>query len=155
MSGIGEKERRTQQRVARLFVDELGYEHLGDLSDGDNHNVIEWQLEHFLWAYQGYAEREDGDTLMRRAIAEFVKAAGNTGMNLYDRNREVYRLLRYGVKVKPDVGRQSGSSTGRIPRRTASPSPRRSRSSRPTPGRTASGRTSSSTSTASPWACSS
>jgi type I restriction enzyme R subunit len=101
---IGQKERQTQQRVALLFVDELGYDHLGDLSDGDNRNVIEWQLEHFLRAYQGYAEREDGDTLVRRAIAEIVKAAGNTGMNLYDRNREVHRLLRYGVPVKPDVG---------------------------------------------------
>jgi hypothetical protein len=29
MTGIGEVERRTQRRVARLFVDELGYEHLG------------------------------------------------------------------------------------------------------------------------------
>jgi type I restriction enzyme R subunit len=107
MSFIGEKERRTQQRVARLFEDELGYEHLGDLSEGDNHNIIEWQLRHFLWAYQGYAEREDGDNLMRRGIAEFVKAAGNTAMSLYDRNREVYRLLRYGVPVKPDVGAQT------------------------------------------------
>ena len=41
---------------------------------------------------------------MRRAIAEVVKAAGNTSLSLYDRNRAVYDLLRYGVKVKPDVG---------------------------------------------------
>ena len=105
MSGIGDVERRTQRRVARLFVDELGYEHLGNLSEGDNRNIlVEGQLEHFLWAYQGFAEREDGDTVMRRAIAEVVKVAGNTSLSLYDRNRGVYELLRYGVKVKADVG---------------------------------------------------
>ncbi|MBZ0234321.1 MAG: type I restriction endonuclease subunit R [Deltaproteobacteria bacterium] len=107
MSGIGEAEKRTQQRVAQLFVDELGYEHLGNLSDGDNRNIIEGQLEHFLWAYQRFAEREDGDTIMRRAIAEVVKVAGNTSLSLYDRNRAVYELLRYGVKVKADVGSQT------------------------------------------------
>jgi len=106
MSAIGEAEKRTQCRVARLFVDELGYEHLGNLIDSDNRNIIEGQLEHFLRAYQGYGEREDGEDLMRRAIAEVVKIAGNTGVSLYDRNRDVYALLRYGVKVKADVGAQ-------------------------------------------------
>ena len=107
MSGIGEVERRTQRRVVRLFVDELGYEYLGNLSEGDNRNIIEGQLEHFLWAYQGFAEREDGDAVMRGAIAEVVKVAGNTSLSLYDRNRAVYALLRYGVKVKADVGAQT------------------------------------------------
>ena len=32
------------------------------------------------------------------------KAAGDTSKSLYDRNQAVYELLRYGVKVKPDVG---------------------------------------------------
>ena len=107
MSAIGEAEKRTQRRVARLFVDELGYEYLGNLIDGDNRNIIEGQIEHFLGAYQGYNEREDGDDVMRRAIAEIVKVAGNTGVSLYDRNRDFYALLRYGVKVKPDVGTQT------------------------------------------------
>jgi type I restriction enzyme, R subunit len=128
MSRIGEAERRTQHRVARLFVDELGYEHFGNLSDGDNRNIIEGQLEHFLWAYQGYSDREDGEAVMRRAIAEVVKVAGNTGMSLYDRNRAVYDLLRYGVKVKADVGAQTETVwliDWKTQRRIASPSPRR------------------------------
>jgi type I restriction enzyme R subunit len=107
MSAIGAAEKRTQRRVAKLFVDELGYEHLGDLSDADNRNIIEAQLEHFLWSYQGYSDREDGEDLVRRAIAEVVKVAGNTSLSLYDRNRNVYELLRYGVKVKADVGAQT------------------------------------------------
>ena len=56
--------------MARLFVDELGYEPLGNVSDGDNRNIIEGQLQHFLWAYQGFDMRDNGDTLMRRALAE-------------------------------------------------------------------------------------
>jgi type I restriction enzyme R subunit len=104
MSEIGAIERATQRRVVNLFCDELGYEYLGDLRDGDNTNLLEGQLEHFLFAYQGYGERDDGDALMRRAVAEVVKVAGNTSLSLYDRNRAVYELLRYGVKVKADVG---------------------------------------------------
>ncbi|HEX7476642.1 MAG TPA: HsdR family type I site-specific deoxyribonuclease [Polyangiales bacterium] len=107
MTAIGEIERRTQKRVVRLFCDQLGYQYLGNLSDGDNSNILEAELERFLWAYQGFSEREDGDDVMRRAIAELVKVAGNTGVSLYDRNRAVYELLRYGVKVKADVGAQT------------------------------------------------
>jgi type I restriction enzyme, R subunit len=103
MTVIGEAEKETQRRVVRLFVGKLHYDYLGNLSEGDNHNVREGELEHFLFAYQGYAEREDGDPLMRRAVAELVKVAGNTSLSLYDRNKKVYELLRYGVKVKADV----------------------------------------------------
>ncbi|NMO14523.1 type I restriction endonuclease subunit R [Pyxidicoccus fallax] len=107
MSTIGEVEKKTQRRVVSLFCDELGYEYLGDLSEGDNRNIIEGQLEHFLMAYQGYGQREDGSDLVRRAISEFIKVASNTSVSLYDRNREVYGLLRYGVKVKAGVSDQT------------------------------------------------
>jgi type I restriction enzyme R subunit len=104
MTDIGEIERRTQRRVIKLLSDDLKYEYLGDLSEASNSNIIEGQLELFLFEYGGYAEREDGDILMKRAIAAVVKAAGNTSLSLYDRNHEVYELLRYGVKVKSGVG---------------------------------------------------
>ena len=104
MTQIGEVERRTQRRVVALFAGELGYEYLGDLSERDNSNVLEGELEQFLFAYQGYGERDDGGDLIRRAVAELVKVAGNTSVSLYDRNKAVYELLRYGVKIKPDVG---------------------------------------------------
>jgi type I restriction enzyme R subunit len=103
VSAIGEIERKTQRRVVRLFLDELEYEYLGNLSEGDNENIFEAELERFLLGYQGYDEREDGSDLVRRAVAEFVKVAGNTSLSLYDRNRAVYELLRYGVRVKADV----------------------------------------------------
>jgi hypothetical protein len=104
MTDIGEREMATQRRVVRLFCDELGYENLGDLSEGDNHNIIDGQIEHFLYAYHGYDERDDGPELVRRAVAELVKVAANTSLRLHDRNKEVYQLLRYGLPVKVTVG---------------------------------------------------
>ena len=103
MSKIGQAERQTQNRVVRLFRDELGYEYLGDRSDADNPNIIEEELEEFLISDRGYGERENGKDLARRAVAEIVKAAGNTSVSLYDRNKAVYRLLRYSAKLKPDI----------------------------------------------------
>ena len=104
MSAVGQIEKKTQARVLKLFRDDLDYDYLGDLSESDNRNVIAARLEDFLMKYQGFVEREDGDVLVRRAIAEFVKVAENTSLSLYDRNRAVYGLLRYGVKVKGEVG---------------------------------------------------
>ncbi|MFM2417611.1 MAG: hypothetical protein RL385_2334, partial [Pseudomonadota bacterium] len=103
MSAIGEPERRTQERVVKLFVDALHYAYLGNFSHRENENILPGELEHFLALIQGYAELEDGDVLVRRAVDEVVKVAGNTGLSPYDRNRAVYNLLRYGVKVKTDV----------------------------------------------------
>ncbi|MBE2254340.1 MAG: type I restriction endonuclease subunit R [Myxococcus sp.] len=104
MSAVGQIEKKTQARVRKLFCDDLKYEYLGDRSESENRNVETARLEDFLMKYQGFIEREDGDVLVRRAIAEFVKAAENTSLSLYDRNRAVYGLLRYGVKVKGEVG---------------------------------------------------
>ena len=42
-------------------------------------------------------------------LYELDKAAGDTSKSLYDRNRDVYDLLRYGVKVKPDVGENTST----------------------------------------------
>ncbi len=97
---IGQVERKTQDRIIKLFIDALKYEYIGDLSENENNsNVDEGRLEHFLFAYQEY----DQD-LIRRAIADFVKLAADTSLRLYFRNHAVYEALRYGVKVKSDVG---------------------------------------------------
>ena len=49
---------------------------------------------------QGY----DEELIKQALFHELEKAAGDTSKSLYDRNRAVYDLLRYGVKVSPDVG---------------------------------------------------
>ena len=41
MSGVGVRERITQDRVIRLLVDKLGYKYLGNLKDRENNSNIE------------------------------------------------------------------------------------------------------------------
>jgi type I restriction enzyme R subunit len=102
MIEVGQKEAATQARVLQLFIDHLGYAPLGNLKHGDNHNVDEHLLRDFLEGVQEYSP-----TLANRAIEAFHKVADDTSLTLYDRNKAVYGLLRYGVKVTPDVGEQT------------------------------------------------
>src|SRR5262245_3357859 len=100
MSVVGQIEKRTQQRIVKLFHEQLGYEYLGDWTDRDgNRNVEEGLLRTFLREKQRYDE-----SLITRALHVLDKAAGDTSKSLYDRNRAVYDLLRYSVKVKPGAG---------------------------------------------------
>jgi type I restriction enzyme, R subunit len=48
-------------------------------------------------------ERGYDDNIIDRALFLLERDAGDTSKSLYDRNRAVYDLLRYAVKVKPDV----------------------------------------------------
>ena len=99
MSQIGEIERRTQDRILRLFQDALGYDYLGHWQDRpDNSNIEEEYLRNFL-RRQGYSE-----STIKKAISVLTKAAGNQVQSLYDVNKEMYSLLRYGVKVSKEAG---------------------------------------------------
>jgi type I restriction enzyme, R subunit len=99
MSTVGQIERKTQQRVVKLFRDTLKYDYLGNWEERENNRNIESDLLRAFLKKQRY-----DDTLITRALHQLEKAAGDTSKSLYDRNRAVYELLRYGVKVKPDVG---------------------------------------------------
>jgi len=101
MSGIGAIERKTQNRVIALVRDSLGYEYLGDLTEYDNENIIETQLRKSL-SDRGYTK-----VLVDRAVEELIRVSRDTTKNLYERNRIVYDLLRYGAKVKPDPQSQA------------------------------------------------
>lgn len=100
MSSIGQIERKTQQRVVELFRDTLRYDYLGDWTDRiSNRNIEQDLIRRFLQEKQGYDE-----ALITRVLHLLDKAAGDTSKSLYDRNRAVYDLLRYAVKVKPAAG---------------------------------------------------
>jgi type I restriction enzyme R subunit len=104
MSNIGDKEKKTQQRVIRLLSDKkyhgnLGYEYLGNWEEEEDNRNIEPDLLRGWLKKQGYA-----DALINRALFDLDKVAGDTSKSIYDRNRAVYELLRYGVKVRPEVG---------------------------------------------------
>jgi type I restriction enzyme R subunit len=98
MAEVGEQERRTQNRVVRLFRDSLKYEYLGDWRDRTGNSNLE---EDLLTAW--LTRRKVPGPLMNRALEIFRKAVRDTSKGLYDRNRDVYSLLRYGVQTKADV----------------------------------------------------
>jgi type I restriction enzyme R subunit len=97
---VGQREILTQQRVIKLFCEQLGYSYLGDWTDRPgNRNIEEQYLWPFLRDRQGYDE-----ALISRALYLLDKTVGDTSKSLYDRNKAVYGLLRYGLQVKADIG---------------------------------------------------
>ncbi|RLC11236.1 MAG: restriction endonuclease subunit R, partial [Deltaproteobacteria bacterium] len=99
MKTIGKSERATQNRVIRLFCDELNYRYLGDWRDREvNSNVEESILSEWL-TKRGYASEQ-----VSRAIHLLKVEAINLQRSLYNNNKSVYSLLRYGVPVKTEAG---------------------------------------------------
>jgi len=99
METVGQIERHTQNRVVKLFREQLGFEYLGNWEDRVNNSNIE---EEFLKKYltkAGYS-----DALSKRAIYHLQTEARNNDRNLYTNNKEVYKLLRYGISEKINVG---------------------------------------------------
>jgi type I restriction enzyme, R subunit len=99
MSGIGAIERETQNQVAKLFTSRLGYEHLGDWGERDGNSCLEPEYLLAFLLKSGYSEN-----LALRAIDAVRIVVEHGSKNLYDKNEEIYQLLRYGVKVKPELG---------------------------------------------------
>jgi len=100
VSTVGQIEKRIQRRVVKLFREQLGYDYLGDWTDREgNRNIEEDLLRRFLREKRSYDE-----ALITQALYILGKAAGDTSKSLYDRNREVYGYLRYGVPVNPGPG---------------------------------------------------
>lgn len=98
MSTIGQPERATQNRVLALIHDELGYRYLGDWTDREgNSNVEETLLAAYL-TKRGYTAAQ-----ITKALYELHTEADNPNRSLYENNKKVYSLLRYGVQVKVDA----------------------------------------------------
>ncbi|RME81583.1 MAG: HsdR family type I site-specific deoxyribonuclease [Caldilineae bacterium] len=103
MSLVARKEIETQARVVRLFHKELGYDYLGNWIDRQGNRNIEEALLRDWLRRRGYS-----DTLINRALHELSRAAAlGEGRHLYDANKAVYELLRYGVKVREGAGQQA------------------------------------------------
>lgn len=99
MAKVGQIERETQNRIVALFKNELKYTYLGNWEERpDNKNIEEALLTAYL-TKKGYKS-----TLIAKAIYELQSTSNNYNEDLYNINKNVYSLLRYGVKVKADVG---------------------------------------------------
>ena len=99
MENIGQIERITQNRVIALFREKLNYDYFGNWEERENNgNIEEEYLRNFLMR-SGYTQK-----IIDKAINKLKRVAKNQSKSLYEINREVYGLLRYGVKVKEEVG---------------------------------------------------
>ncbi len=99
MSKITDIERITQNRVVKLFKEELEYTYLGNWEEREDNSNIEEAL------LRKYLERKFYSTAqINKAIFELQQVATNFNDSLYTTNKEVYNKLRFGVKVKVTAG---------------------------------------------------
>ena len=102
MRTVGQPEFLTQQRVISFFVRVLGYGGFGNWKDRPNNSNIETEFLTDWLESQGHSEQ-----IIDRTLFELHKAVALGGSRtLYDANREIYGLLRYGAKVQPEIGEQ-------------------------------------------------
>jgi len=102
MSETGAIERKVQNRIINLLSEKLGYEFLGNWQDREDNQSIEGQYLKAWLLGRSYPE-----LLIDRAIFELKKLAYADNKSLYDINKEVYSLLRYGIKLKPEHSENS------------------------------------------------
>tara|TARA_R110001592_G_scaffold103051_1_gene290384 strand:- start:4710 stop:7799 length:3090 start_codon:yes stop_codon:yes gene_type:complete len=102
MTKVGSIERITQNRVVKLFQEELGYTYLGDWQeDRENSNIEEEYLTKYLFK-KGYNNAQ-----IIKAIYELKTTANNFSDSLYTTNKNVYELLRYGADIKTEIGKNT------------------------------------------------
>ncbi|WP_235318678.1 HsdR family type I site-specific deoxyribonuclease [Lysobacter sp. A03] len=97
--GIGKPERATQNRVIALFRDRLQYRYLGDWSDRPGNRNIEDDLLTPWLAGRGHSAVQ-----IAMVLHKFHTEADKPNRSLYESNKAVYSLLRYGVQVQAEVG---------------------------------------------------
>ncbi len=100
MSDIGKLETITQKRILKLFQSDLGYRYLGDWTDRSaNSNIEEILLKDYLLKI-GYTPAQ-----INIALDKLHRESDNHTRNLYENNKAVYDLLRYGVPVVTEAGK--------------------------------------------------
>ena len=96
-------EKATQQRVIGIFQKQLGYDYLGDWREREGNRNIEMEL-----LSKWLRKQKVSDALIQRVLRTLDAAAAlGEGKKLYEANKEVYQLLRYGVKEKEAAGEQN------------------------------------------------
>ena len=103
MNTVGQREIQTQRRVVAFFRNALDYGYLGRWEERIGNSNIEREQAAVWLMNQGR-----GEPIIAKVLDRLEKAAALGGSKtLYDANREVYGLLRYGVKVQPKLGDQT------------------------------------------------
>ncbi len=99
MINIDDLERKTQNRVVKLFKEELKYIYLGNWEEREGNSNIEEELLKKYLSRKGYSELH-----ISKAIFELQQVATNFSDSLYTTNKNVYSKLRFGVQVKVSAG---------------------------------------------------
>ncbi len=102
MSSVGQVERKTQDRIVKLFSDTLDYTYLGNWHERENNAAIEGEYLRKYLVRKGYSS-----DLINRAVDKLVQTAGNQVDKLYYANKAVYSLIRYGAQVKEHMGEKN------------------------------------------------
>lgn len=100
MNHIGKSERDSQNRIIQLFQNQLHYTYLGDWEKQERNQPIEEQLLFNYLIKNGKYSR----TLAQKAVDKLVKTATSLTDDLYDTNKAVYKLLRYGITIREELG---------------------------------------------------
>lgn len=100
MSGIDPIERITQNRVIKLFKEELKYEYLGNWQDQDNSHIQDTILTQYL------ENRSYTPTQISKTIFQLKREASIGDRTLYEANQAVYEMLRYGVGIQEQGQRE-------------------------------------------------
>lgn len=96
-------ERLAQNRLVKFFHDVLDYDYLGNREYRENNSNIEVDiLKSRLVKQEKYSEGA-----IKKAVAELVKIATDQQKSLYEINKEVYHMLRYGVSIKDQASKPS------------------------------------------------
>ena len=104
MSVVVSSEFHTQKRLIKdCLINELGYEYLGNLHDQSNKPVDEERLERYLYS-RGYPR-----LAVVKAIKELKDLTEDRVSSLYELNKKIYSLLRYGITY-----RESGQKDKRL-----------------------------------------
>ena len=98
---VNELEIKTQDRLLhKVFEEKLKYTYLGNFEDRENNSNVEEELL-LKFLIKKYPEE-----LASKAIAELKKVAHNETKSLYEVNKEVYELLKYGKNNKKEQDKE-------------------------------------------------
>ncbi|WP_443977460.1 type I restriction endonuclease subunit R [Treponema succinifaciens] len=98
MTKSAHPERETQKRIVTFFQKELGYEYLGNLSEDQNYNIRWGDWKKFL--YDSGFSVDFVDAIQTK----FFQILSDFSQSSYHTNKEVYRILKYGLKLAEHPG---------------------------------------------------
>ena len=105
MTKSAHPERETQNRIITFFQKELGYKHLGNLLEDQNYNIRWGDWKKFL--YDSGFSVDFVDVIQ----TNFYQILSDFSQSPYHTNKEVYRILKYGLKL----AEYSGATSDLIP----------------------------------------